>query len=233
MSTELLTIAQSRVSARTPAASDGSGKRVHAAWRAWLNSLASDAEAVTAAAHLYGELAPDARDAWLDALAEDVPRLLVPAIAVYGPLFSIESDPQRLAKMRQAVKGQLPAAAGCVRRALHGAGHGGARVAVLVLPLYLKFVRVLCFRYQSDEGFEWARQQAFVLDDEAPHSGDEVDGVRVHGSGATAVIDELAHAVLAHRRAGAEPLALLRSCAELFSAHIYEESAITGELPAL
>jgi len=36
--------------------------RVRAAWRAWLSSLATDAEAAMAAAHLYAELPDDARD---------------------------------------------------------------------------------------------------------------------------------------------------------------------------
>ena len=47
-----------------------------AAWHEWLGALATDAEAAIAAAHVYGELGPEARDAWLDALHEDVPKLL-------------------------------------------------------------------------------------------------------------------------------------------------------------
>ncbi len=49
--------------------------RILAAWREWLAALATDAEAAIAAAHVYGELGPEAREAWLDVLAEDAPKL--------------------------------------------------------------------------------------------------------------------------------------------------------------
>src|SRR5687767_15133516 len=52
--------------------------RILAAWHEWLTALASDAEAALAAAQVYAELGPEARDAWLDALAEDAPKLDVP-----------------------------------------------------------------------------------------------------------------------------------------------------------
>src|SRR5215217_4808568 len=71
--------------------------RILAAWREWLSALATDAEAAIAAAHVYGELGPEARDAWLDVLAEDGPKLLVPAVAIYAPLLSVEWDAVRRA----------------------------------------------------------------------------------------------------------------------------------------
>src|SRR5262245_28843214 len=69
--------------------------RLLAAWHQWLAALATDAEAAIAASHVYGELASGARDAWLNALAEDAPRLAVPAVAIYAPLLAVESDPAR------------------------------------------------------------------------------------------------------------------------------------------
>src|SRR5262245_14374961 len=69
--------------------------RMLEAWRAWLSSLASDAEAALGAAHAYSELDGDGRDAWLDALAEDTPRLEVPSVAVYAPLLAVEVEPER------------------------------------------------------------------------------------------------------------------------------------------
>src|SRR5262245_11607809 len=67
--------------------------RIHAAWRQWLTALATDAEAAIAASHVYAELPPEARDAWLDALVEDEPNLGIPCVAVYAPLLSVETDP--------------------------------------------------------------------------------------------------------------------------------------------
>src|SRR5262245_1508381 len=77
--------------------------RIHAAWREWLAALATDAEAGIAAAHVYAELPAPARDAWLDALAEDHPNLGVPPVAIYAPLLSVETDPARRARMEQAM----------------------------------------------------------------------------------------------------------------------------------
>ncbi len=200
--------------------------RCNRGWYGWLNGLATDAAAVTAAASLYGECTPEERDALLHVLAEDLPKLTVPAIAVYGPLLSIEADPRRLAKLRAAVGPELPAPAGLIRRALRGAEPGGARLAVLVLPLYLEFVRVLYFRYRLGGGYQWALQQPFALDNSSPHADEEVHGVHVHLSGATTVINELAHEVLVHRRLGTPAPPLLRHHAELFGAHVYEECAL-------
>jgi hypothetical protein len=191
--------------------------RVRAAWRSWLQSLATDAEAATAAAHLYGELPSDARDAWLEALAEDAPLLDVPKMAVYGPLLTVEADPKRRARIHKSAGTRL-ASLTDVKRALLGTAPGHVRVAALVIPLYLGFVRLLVCRFVKDRGFEWVRQDPILREDEAPVAGSTIEGVQVFGSSAENVVDELAHAVLAHRRSGREPPSLLRSCADLFSA---------------
>ena len=58
--------------------------RILAAWREWLVALATDAEAAMAAAHVYAELAPAVRDAWLDALVEDAKNLAAQASECYA-----------------------------------------------------------------------------------------------------------------------------------------------------
>jgi len=189
----------------------------HRAWRVWLQSLATDAEAVTAAAHLYGELPDDARNAWLDALEEDMHALNVPEVAVYGPLLAVERDPERLDRIRERA-GRTLGPVTQVRRALLGTASDGVRLSVLVIPLYLDFQRVLVSRFVKDWGFEWVKQDPFVPDADTPVDGSVIEGVKLYQSSTEAVVDELAHAVLAHRRRGLEVPVLLKHCADLFSA---------------
>jgi hypothetical protein len=193
--------------------------RVRGAWRAWLESLATDAEAATAAASLYAELPAGARDAWLDALAEDAPGLGVPKGAVYGPLLAVESDPARSSRIRDGAGLSLGPVTQ-IDRALLGTGPGGVRIAALVIPLYLDFVRLVVCRFVKDVGFDWVRQDPIVCEHDAPINGSVIDGVQLFTSSMEAVVDELAHAVLAHRRAGRELPKLLRDCADLFSAKL-------------
>jgi len=196
--------------------------RVRGAWHAWLASLATDAEAATAAAHLYAELPAEARDAWLDALVEDAPKLEVPGVAVYGPLLAVESDPKRCERIRRESKTTLGPLTE-VRRALLGTAPGGVRITVLVIPLYLSFVRVLVCRIIKDKGFDWVRQDPIVRDCDAPVAGTCLLGVELLSTSQRAVVDELSHAVLAHRRSGRELPPLLCACADLFSARAMGE----------
>lgn len=191
--------------------------RVRKAWQTWLESLATDSEAAAAAASLYGELPDDGRDAWLAALKEDAPQLGVPLLAVYGPLLAVERDPERAARIR-AEAGRALGPITEVKRALLGTGPQGGRLAAFVIPLYLDFVRLLVCRYVKDRGFEWVRQDPFVNEADAPVSGTVIDGIQVFSCSREVVIDELAHAVLAHRRRQGDVPQLLRDCADLFSA---------------
>ncbi|MBW2454474.1 MAG: hypothetical protein JRI68_08185 [Deltaproteobacteria bacterium] len=193
--------------------------RLRGAWQAWLSSLATDSEAATAAAHLYGELPMEARDAWLDALVEDLPDLAVPPVAVYGPLLAVEDDADRRARICQAA-GAVLGPITSVDRALFGTASGGVRMAALVIPLYLDFVRLLVCRFVKDRGFDWVRQDPFVIVTEAPAGGSEIDGVELFVSSTEAVVDELAHAVLAHRRTGRTLPKLLCDCSDLFTARL-------------
>ncbi len=194
--------------------------RMLAAWREWLSALAVDPEAAIAAAHVYGELEPDAREAWLAALVEDAPKLESPLVAIYAPLLAVEADPDRRERIELLLAAQLSSAPPPPVRALRGVSPEGDHVAVLVAPLYLQFVRVLTCRYEPHEGFAWARQDAILRDADAPSDGASLDGVRLEVTPLKPVIEELAHAILAQgRRRLALPEALLLF-ADLFDAHV-------------
>ncbi|AGP39692.1 hypothetical protein [Sorangium cellulosum] len=195
--------------------------RILAAWREWLAALATDAEAAIAAAHVYGELGPEAREAWLDVLAEDAPKLQVPAVAIYAPLLSVESDAARRERIEVAMgeEGELaPRPAGGF--ALRGIAAGGDRVVALVTPLYLRFVRVLWCRYLPEDGIAWARHDPIVRAEEAPGPGMVLDGAQLEATPIKLVIEELCHAILAQQRKGAELPPSLQLCADLFDAHL-------------
>jgi hypothetical protein len=168
---------------------------------------------------MYGELPPEGRDAWIAALEEDAPALDVPGIAVYGPLLTVEIDPARRKRISDRAGKRLGNVTD-VRRALLGTSSGGVRLAALVLPLYLRFVRLIVCRFVKDKGFEWVRQDPIVCDEDAPVSGSVIEGIQLFASSTEAVVDELAHAVLAQRRQGRAMPHLLQDCADLFSAKL-------------
>jgi len=185
------------------------------AWRTWLSSLATDADAANAAAHLYAELAPEQRDAWLEVLAEDLRGLPVPKAAVYGPLLAVESDPARYQRIQRQSGVALDPSAN-VRRAYVASTEDQQRVAVLICSLYLDFVAVLACQYSGNKGFSWVKQLPLLGDDDAPKAGDRFARVTLAPAAIGDVIDELAHAVVAHRRS-ARPLPdVLCDWAELF-----------------
>jgi len=191
-------------------------QRLVGAWRAWLSSLATDADAASAAAYLYAELADEARDAWLRALAEDLPALGVEPAAVYAPLLAVESDPGRLERICQGAGSALKPTAE-VRRALVGTDPDGGSVLVLVIPLYLDFVWALVCRLVPDEGLSWVRQVPIVRDADAPQPGQVLEGAGLCAQSPEAMVDLLAHAVVAHKRRGKPIPQLLCQCADLFS----------------
>ena len=198
--------------------------RILAAWREWLAALATDAEAAIAAAHVYGELGPEARDAWLDALHEDGPNLDVPRVAIYAPLLSVEADPARRERIEIAISDDPHGAIlGGGIRALRGIAADGSRLVALVSPLYLRFVRVLWCRFVSDEGFDWVRHDPILVEQDDPRDGALVDGVRLEVTPLNPVIEELALAVLAQRRKGIDLPRSLHLFANLFDANVEEQ----------
>lgn len=181
--------------------------RAHAAWRTWLSALAHDADAATAAALAYQSLPPDGRDAWLDALDQDADEVAVPKVALYAPLLGVEQDEDRRARLAANVAGG--AKRSTPPRALVGA-IAGDRVCLVVSPLYLDFVELLLCRYHPDEGIRDARHDWLAHKREVAACAREL-GVTLAEVPLPQVVEELAHAVVADRRAGrAAPEALVR-----------------------
>jgi hypothetical protein len=204
-----------------PRAGDGTvDPRILAAWREWLVALATDAEAAMAAAHVYAELAPEVRDAWLDALVEDAKNLAVPPVAIYAPLLSVERDPARRARIQAAVGGDESARVDTTLvRAVRGIAADGSRLVSLVTPLYLSFVQVLSCRFHPDHGFVWVRHDPLLRAHEAPSAGWTSEDVLLEATPLKPVIEELAHAILAERRRGGELPESLRRFSDLFGAY--------------
>jgi hypothetical protein len=187
------------------------------AWREWLAALATDADSALAAAHVYEQLEPEGRDAWLDALEEDGPQLAVPPVALYAPLLSVETDPARRARIELALIAQEPERRLSRRvRALRALLANGDRITVLVTPVYLDFVKVLALRYAPDRGFTWVRDAPMSHRRDAPTDGTMLEGVRLESTPLQVVVEELARAILAARRLGAALPAALTEYASLF-----------------
>ncbi len=181
--------------------------RTHAAWRTWLAALAKDAEAATAAALVYESLAAEGRDAWLDALDADAPSVEVPKIALYAPLLAVEQDDERRLRIACNVTGA--AKRSTPPRALVG-WKNGERVCLIVSPLYLDFVELLLCHYDQDDGIRDARHEWLVHKREVAKVAKEL-GVTMVEAPLPQIVEELAHAVVADRRAGrGAPPALMR-----------------------
>jgi hypothetical protein len=199
-------------------------ERVRAAWHAWLSALATDAEAALAAALSYEALDGDGRTLWLDALDQDAPYLDVPRVALYAPLLSVETEPQRRARIEAAVEEEItvnrkrPAV-----RALRGVAANGDRIVAVILPLYLKFVHVVACRFRPNGGFVWVRRDPIVSEGDAPRRQGELEGTALEDTPLKPVVEELAHAVVAHRRSGEELPEALRAFAHLFQPTFQDE----------
>ncbi|MDB4943580.1 MAG: hypothetical protein JWP97_3114 [Labilithrix sp.] len=181
--------------------------RAHAAWRTWLAALAISADAATAAALAYESLSPEGRHAWLDALDTDAPSVDVPKIALFAPLLAVEQDEDRRARIAQNVTGA--ARRSTPPQALVATRKDG-RLCLVVSPLYLDFVELLVCHYHPDEGIREARHEWLVHRDEVRNVARD-RGVKLIEVPLPELVEELAHAVVADRRAGrAAPEALLR-----------------------
>jgi len=172
--------------------------RAHAAWRTWLAALAKDADAVTAAALAYESLGPEGREAWLDALDQDAPDVGVPKIALYAPLLGVEDDEDRRARIVLNVVGA--ARKSTPPRALVGT-RGGDQVCLIITPLYLDFVEILFCRYDPDVGIREAWHKWLAHTTDVGLAADDT-GAKMRDGSLHVVVEELAHAVVADRRAG-------------------------------
>lgn len=197
-------------------------ERVRAAWQAWLSALATDPEAAVAAALTYEALDEAARSLWLDALEQDAPRVPVPRVAIYAPLLWVETDPARRDRMATAV-GADPSSIDVRQvqaRTLRGVASNGDRVVAFVLPLYLDFVQVLTCRYKESDGFAWVKHDPLLRDSEAPTEATRVDAIALERTPFHPVVEELAHAIVAHQRSGRPQPEALRTFAHLFDSRL-------------
>jgi hypothetical protein len=210
--------------------------RILAAWREWLAALASDPDAAIAASHVYGALSCEGRDAWLNALEEDAPKLGVPKVALYAPLLSVEADPARIDRIRNVVAAALAEESGKPNEMLavsarHTTAFRGvmrdsrrARIAALVAPLYADFVQILWCRYSPNTGFDWVRLDAIHRASDAPRAGQHAEGVVLESTPLKLVVEELALAILAQRRRGIEIPPSMINFANLFDAKLDADS---------
>ena len=204
-------------------------ERVRAAWRAWLGALASDPEAALAAALAYEALDDTGRNLWLDALDQDAPQIQVPKLAMYAPLLSVETEPVRRERIRTAVGDSDLVLRRPAGRALRGVAVDGDRIVAVVLPLYLDFVHVLACRMRPNDGFVWVRRDPIVHDRDAPKTRSELEGVLLERTPLKPVVEELAHAVLAHRRSGRELPEALRVFVDLFQPGFDDEAGAESD----
>jgi hypothetical protein len=191
--------------------------RSHGAWRVWLSALATDAEAALSAALTYESLEPAGRDAWLDALDADAPSVGVPVVALYAPLLAVEEDVDRCARIERAIHGDegsrflLTAPSAGRARALRGVLDCGTDIVVaIVLPLYLGFAELLVCRFDPDRGVVSASHEPLCAATSFT-AGTSCEGATLEIASLDDVIEEMAHAIVADRRAGrAAPDALVR-----------------------
>jgi hypothetical protein len=214
-----------------------SDPRLTSAFRAWLEALATDPEAATAAAMAYESLAPDGRDAWLDAIALEAPRLDVPALALYAPLLGAETDGARRARIDAALA-SAPATPMPPRalRALQGEHASGDSVAAIIIPLYLDFVELLVCRYQPDVGVTSARRGPLLRATEVwsgPTAVREIDGTPVSELPFGYVVEALAHALVADRRHGRPPPEPLRTYDFLFTLDLGDPTGVSAAVAAV
>jgi hypothetical protein len=85
--------------------------------------------------------------------------------------------------------------------ALRGFVSGGERVVALVWASEDGGHAFLC-RYHPTRGFRWARRED-LTEHGTLTEGERIDGIPLERTPLKPVLEELAHAVVAHRRAGA------------------------------
>jgi hypothetical protein len=184
-----------------------------------LGALATNAEAALAAALAYKQLGNEARDHWLAAVEQDMEHLNIPRIAAYAPLLAVEADPERRLRISKAIG---PASDEVVVSSdaigLAGYDEHGLRICVVITPLYLDFVQVLACGFRVQQGFEWVRHDPILCRTAAPAESQVLDGATLEWIPMQLLVDELAHAVVAHRRSERPLPEALSFFAHLFDA---------------
>jgi hypothetical protein len=191
--------------------------RLHRVWCAFLDRLATDAEAALAVAMAYRELDGLGRDVWISALEQDADRVSVPRIAVYAPLLAVEADSKRRQRLLSALGPEQAAARPKTPAfALSGTDGSGGRTTAIVAPLYLDFVQVLACSYRVGERFEWVRHDPIVERPHAPRPNHPLCGVTLDAVPLRSAVDDLAITIVAHARTGRPLPDALTVFADLF-----------------
>jgi hypothetical protein len=201
-----------------PAPGGGSDPRTLAAWRTWLAALAEDAEAAMAAALTYEGLGDEGRLAWLDALEADAPLVNVPRVALYAPLLGVERHEERRARIVAAMTGSESDAAATDFATRSARAFTGDGISLLAWPLYLEFVELLICRF-DERGIADARHEPLVHERDVAGACDRA-GVPREAVELGMVVEALAHAVVADRRAGRAPHPAVVRFSHLFDAQL-------------
>ena len=197
---------------------DAGQGRLERAWRAWLEALASDAEAALGAAFAYEGLSNQERNGVLDVVEVDVQRLSVPRVAVFAPMLSVESDPVRRERIRVAMGTDVGAEVVVPARAWMGRTTDGDDIVVAETHVYLGFVRVTTCRLTPDRCVHWVRSDPLSDARDATQTGSIVEGAKIDEVPLRTAVDAVARALVAQRRLrGALPTEL-RPLAMLFDA---------------
>jgi hypothetical protein len=200
----------------------------HGAFRTWLAAQSEDPDAALAAALLYADLGAGARDAYLDALEEDALAAGFDARSALGavlPLLAVELDAVRRERLARWVEpSEMEPSAGFAF-----VGRDGAeRIALVCAPVYLGFVDLLLCRY-DDDGIHAAEHEPMVRRSHAVERA-ALGAVPLVSAPLADAVEDLAHAVVAHRRSGREAPSALVAMARLFTPSL-ATSAFGGGVP--
>ena len=88
----------------------------------------------------------------------------------------------------------------------------------MIAPLYLEFVQVLACGYRASRGFEWVRHDPILCREAVPVESQVLEGAVLEDIPLKILIDELAHAVVAHKRSERALPEALSFFAHLFDA---------------
>ncbi|MCU0690842.1 MAG: hypothetical protein MUF54_05510 [Polyangiaceae bacterium] len=205
---------------KEPSASElaGATDRVASAWQAWLQALASDAEAALGAALMYEALDAPGRNAFLDVLELDAAGVDVPKVAIFAPLLSVERNASRRERIERAMGDELDREVQVRPIALIGTAPNGERVAMVATPVYLDFMRVTVCRFSVETGITWVRDEPLVNKTDVRSSDWFVDQVELERVPLCVVVDEVARAIVTHRRRAGMLPETLRPLLDLFGA---------------
>jgi hypothetical protein len=105
------------------------------------------------------------------------------------------------------------------------------RACALVLPLYLDFVEVLLCRYDLAGGIESVRALPLRRKESALAAArTELPGVALERVPMRDVVEDLAHAIVADRRAGRAPSPTLARYIDLFAPELSDGDGVDGSV---